>query len=318
MKIIHKIITSAVLLALSGTVFGQNAPNGSTQPSATPDTTLPAYMSGIKINYVRSWQPSKAITDPNTVVTSGLVKDVKESTQYLDGLGRPLQSVTKAISPNGKDIVAPVTYDAYGQERFKFLPYEAGTGNGQFKMAPFTEPATFYSTQYPGESIFYSKTDFEGSPLHRPLKQMAPGNSWAGSGNGVSQQYLVNTADDNVRIWDITSDPAAVPVARSTPYQAGLLFKNVTIDEAQHKVEEYKNKEGQVILKKCRLTKPWELDMMVGCLPIMCMMISATCVLYCLLKWSTLCEPTIGYFLITWRYRHSAFNMCTMPATAWC
>lgn len=253
MKIIHKIITSAVLITLSGTAFGQNAPDASTRPAATPDITLPAYTSGIKINYVRSWQPSKAFTTANDVMNSGLVKEVKESTQYLDGLGRPLQSVTKGISPAGKDIVAPVTYDQYGRESYKFMPYEAGTGNGQFKMSPFTEPATFYSTQYPGESIFYGKTDFESSPLNRTIKTMAPGNSWAGSGNGVSQQYLVNTVNDDVRIWDITLDPGAAPVARGTPYAAGLLFKNVTIDEAQHKVEEYKNKEGQVILKKVQV-----------------------------------------------------------------
>jgi RHS repeat-associated protein len=89
---------------------------------------------------------------------------------------------------------------------------------------------------------------------------MAPGNSWAGSNRGVGMDYLVNTATDGVRIWNIASNlltyankdvSTNIPfIPAAVTYSAGELYKNVTTDEAGNKVEEYKDKEGQVVLKK--------------------------------------------------------------------
>jgi RHS repeat-associated protein len=81
---------------------------------------------------------------------------------------------------------------------------------------------------------------------------MAPGNSWAGAGVGVSQQYLVSTVADSVRIWTITAADGSVP-ASTTRYNAGELYKNMTTDEAGNAVVEYKDKEGRVVLKKVQI-----------------------------------------------------------------
>lgn len=194
------------------------------------------------------------ITDPAAVVANGQVKDVRQTTQYFDGLGRPLQTVSKHILPgSGNDLVAPVVYDNFGREQYKYLPYGV-SGTGQFRLNPFGEQASFLPGQYPGETVYYSETKFEQSPLNRVEQTLAPGNSWAGSGRGISNQYLVNTVGDAVKIWDIGPNAADYPIARPANYEAGQLYKNVTKDEADHEVVEFKDKEGHVILKKVQLT----------------------------------------------------------------
>ncbi len=251
--------------------------------NATGTVTTPYkpsnYAAGTLVNYIRTWQPQLPTADASYVTSSSrTVDEVNVSTQYFDGLGRPLQTVGWQASPDKKDIVAPVVYDEFGRESYHFLPYTSpkasASGNpGQFKMNPFTEQSTFYTSTYKteqpaitNEKFFYSKTNFESSPLNRISETYAPGNSWAGSEilntnaaseRKVSMQHLVNTTADAVRIWTITfnttiADITNIPTS-SSAYGAGQLYKTVTIDEAGNAVVEYKDKEDQVILKKVQI-----------------------------------------------------------------
>ncbi len=173
--------------------------------------------------------------------------------------------VQRGIAPGQKDLVAPVIYDAFGREALKYLPYaDQGSATGNFKTDPFNTQKGFYEngTLSPGtvgESVSYSRTDYEASPLNRPLRAYAPGNSWAkedlstverGGNKPVAQQYLVNTSADAVRIWDMGAN--GIPVT-SAIYGDGQLYKNVTTDETNYSVVEYKDKEGQVVLKKVQI-----------------------------------------------------------------
>jgi hypothetical protein len=239
------------------------------------------YTTGIPINYIRIYEPQQPTTDAAYVTSSSRTVDqVNVSTQYFDGLGRPLQMVNWQASPDKQDIVTPVVYDGMGREQYKFLPYTSPTastsGNpGQFKTNPFTEQSTFYTTTYKteqpavaNEKYFYSKTNFDASPLSRVLETYAPGNSWAGSEilntdaaseKKVSVQYMTNTGStgDNVQIWTIgfnttIADNTNIPTS-SGAYGAGELFKTVTKDEAGNATVEYKDKQGHVILKKVQI-----------------------------------------------------------------
>src|SRR6185437_853234 len=225
------------------------------------------------VNYVRERDAMGRITDMVQFTAAGY-SDVQETTHYFDGLGRPLQTVQRQHSPgnNPVDMVAPVVYDQFGREVYKYLPYAAGAGNttdGQFKQDPFTDQQNFYQNVYPiqqpaynGEQVYYGQTNYEASPLNRVLQTMAPGNNWAGNGKGVSQQYLINTASDSVVIWYVGNDTLTYQnndIATNIPtslgyYVPGQLYKNVTIDEAGHAVVEYKDKEGLVILKKVQVS----------------------------------------------------------------
>src|SRR5687768_7938872 len=112
-----------ILTVLSNTMQAQqqNQPATSNPPAPTIRSTPGVYTSPT-INYVRTWTANAPITDPGLLITSGY-KDVKQTTEYADGLGRPLQTVNRQSTPQAKDIVSPVEYDAFGREVYQYLPY---------------------------------------------------------------------------------------------------------------------------------------------------------------------------------------------------
>lgn len=254
------------LFSLPCLSLAQNTPGGPARPTATP-VAVPAAYTNTTINYVRTWIPAAPSADPAYISSPARsVSEVKQSTQYIDGLGRPLQIVDKAAGGQGHDVVKPVVYDAFGREQFNYLPYIASNiTDGKFKTNPFADQRDFYRDKVPGaagESVYYSRTDFEASPLNRVLKSYAPGNSWAkndpatverGGNRPVEKQYLINTASDSVRIWRVPANNV-IPVSSSTDiYAAGQLFKNILIDESGNQVVEYKDKEDNLVLKKVQM-----------------------------------------------------------------
>ncbi len=236
----------------------------------TPAAPPAPYATDVKINYVREWTPTAPITDAAIVPTSP-VEEVKTTTGYLDGLGRPLQSVSKQASPNKKDVVSAAVYDNLGRETYKYLPFTAtstGAGelidNGAFKLNPFQQQAAFMAAQYgtQGETFFYSQTDYEPSPLNRPVKSFAPGNSWVGSrGSGSEKatqiQYSYNNVNDAVINWSIAPAQGSLPSpfggAGGGLYLPGQLQKTTAINEHGKQVVEFKDKEGNVVLKSVQV-----------------------------------------------------------------
>ncbi|HNP55007.1 MAG TPA: hypothetical protein PKK69_10315, partial [Ferruginibacter sp.] len=65
--------------------------DGPSQFSAFP-ATPPAYNAAAKVNFVRSWIPRKPITNVADVNTQA-DRYIDQATNYVDGLGRPLQAV---------------------------------------------------------------------------------------------------------------------------------------------------------------------------------------------------------------------------------
>ncbi|WP_218587977.1 DUF6443 domain-containing protein [Chitinophaga jiangningensis] len=205
---------------------------------------------------MRTWAPAIPLTNATDVSSrTKPVSQVKEQTAYVDGLGRPLQSVVKGISPQGRDLVTPVIYDQFGREVTKYLPYTSTTGDGNLKLNPFLEQQQFYQG-YPSaqnNTIYYSETEFEASPLNRQLKSYAAGNGWARTkGNHpIEQQYLVNESADQVVIWTVDISGNAVA---SGYYAPGTLYKEVIINEDGAKVISFKDKSDVLILKKTEQT----------------------------------------------------------------
>lgn len=247
-------------------VLEAQTPGGGGRPTASP-FTLPAAYGDTAVNYIRTWTSSAPTTDPAFIISpSGTTQEVKQITQYFDRLGRLMQTVNKAISPGGKDMVTPVVYDDFGREQFKYLPYIPQTGNtsdGSFRPNFAPAQKAFYDAVpgTTGENVYYSRIDYEASPLNRVLKTYAPGASWAkndlstterGGNHPIENQYLLNTVADSVRIWDIGAY-AGLPTS-SGFYSAAQLYKNVTIDEAGNQTIEYKDIENKVVLKKVQIS----------------------------------------------------------------
>ncbi|SDF77522.1 DUF6443 domain-containing protein [Chitinophaga filiformis] len=245
--------TLLLTAAFIGGVSAQT-PNTQTAPPAVSQSvnTVPAaYGSTGKINYIRTWKANKRIgLDADIISTSRTAQEVKQSTQYFDGLGRVIQTVEKSASPLGMDMVTPILYDSLGRESIKYLPYTSTTGTGKFKLNAFGEQATFMGSQYSGEKVYYQRREYEISPLNRELRNFSPGNSWAKEGGNrpVSIQELSNTVADSVRDWRMSST-SPIPTSTTT-YMAGYLFKRITTDENGSQVIEYKDKKDHLLLRK--------------------------------------------------------------------
>ncbi|MEJ0106573.1 MAG: DUF6443 domain-containing protein [Bacteroidota bacterium] len=237
-------------------------------PDAQSPQVVPAAYSNIHVNYIRSWDVVKPETNSNNITTSSTIQQFKMSTQYFDGLGRPIQNVIKqgslATGSTAIDLVSPFVYDQFGRETYKYLPFAANNtdGNssitdGSFKMNPFQQQATFMQGQFSsqGETYFYSKNNFEASSLDIVDKVMAPGNSWVGSNRGTETKYWTNTVTDDIKKWNVTDVANSLGTyAINGYYLAGELYKNISVDEHAKQVIEFKDKEGKVILKKVQLT----------------------------------------------------------------
>lgn len=272
----RNIFSVAILFACSVSLAQTpqaNKPNGQSQAGNLSSSFVPclpgAYPSNIKVNYVRSQDATgkfTSVSDMETALNSiDGYKKVRENTQYVDGLGRPLQAVSRRITPGATDLIAPSVYDKHGREVHKFLPYSSDAEDGKMRIDPFNEQKAYMQSQHAGEQVFYGVTRYEPSPSGRPQKSLAAGNSWAGSENSaeersVKQLYLVNTGND-VRFWKTTDNALAwtgneetinIPSSNDF-YPAGELYKNVTIDEAGNAVVEYKDMEGMVVLKKVQV-----------------------------------------------------------------
>jgi len=210
------------------------------------------------------------------------VCEVNQTIQYLDGLGRPIETVAAKASPAGNDIVQPVAYDVYGRETTKYLPYVTpGSNNGAYRSAAIGEQGIFYhppgstSGSQQGNGIInttspYAQTNFEPSPLNRVIEQGAPGDVWqpvinSTTGHTIKTLYTSNNgtsfASDSVhgnqaRLFQVTinSDNSRALYSNGT-YAAGTLYITITQDENWQigragTIEEYKDKDGRVILKR--------------------------------------------------------------------
>jgi RHS repeat-associated protein len=227
------------------------------------------YGSNMKVNYVRSWDVNAPGQDIDNLEAQPL-KAVRQVTQYMDGLGRPLQTVAKQGSlptgpqpVGGMDMVTAQTYDTIGRERYQYLPFVANGANGQFKQDPFAQQQVFMQAQYgqptgsggQGETYFYGQNDYEASPLDRPLKTMKPGNSWVGTGRGIGHGLFVNTALDSVRIWTVmeSANGGFGNYTVTGTYATGELYKNIFTDEHGKQTIEFKDKKGNTLLRKVQL-----------------------------------------------------------------
>ena len=204
-------------------------------------------------NYVQTRDISRpGVLDLTSAAALTNVADVKQTTQYFDGIGRPMQTVQWQASPAGQDMVSVQVYDAYGREINKYIPYTSPSTDGNFKTQAMAELQAFNGAQFSNDQFFYGQVVPDNSPLDRTLATYAPGNSWVGSGRGMTAQYLFNDIIDSVHIWNINVSQGGLPTDQGI-YGAGELRKNISTDEDGRQTVSYVDKMGLTLLKKVKL-----------------------------------------------------------------
>ncbi|WP_238567926.1 DUF6443 domain-containing protein [Flavobacterium sp. ASV13] len=214
-------------------------------------------------NFVYTAAPKKAV---QAAAYSSLTKDeINQSVTYFDGLGRPIQSIVINQGANGENIITPMEYDGYGRQVIDYLPYTATNGGMSYPkidpVAAITATKGFYSNKYAGTVNPFSQKKLESSSLGRMLKQAAPGTAWAmDAGHEIKFEYQANK-DGEVRMFKVSSSGLNsagvydITFLDSGTYPVNELYKTITYDEnttpgAKVGTEEFKNKEGQIVLKR--------------------------------------------------------------------
>lgn len=223
-------------------------------------------------NYIYTVSPLVPTTDITTLTDN----EKLESIQYFDGLGRAKQTIGIRAGGDQQDIVTHFTYDQFGRQKKEYLPYIVSNNGGEIQMGDVgLETNTFYQNRYPDDFLglstnavnAYSEKHLEDSPLNRVLEQGAPGKDWkvnttSNTDHTIKFEYLSNRVTDYVkeyRVSFINNDTQSPELEDTGVYEAGELYKTITKDEnwqpnqthpKNHTTEEYKNKQGQVVLKR--------------------------------------------------------------------
>ena len=247
----------------------------------TPMAALDATATAVSdINFVRSWAPRVAITD-SVQVRQADVDSAAMSTTYLDGLGRPVQTVQRKASPNRLDVVQPQVYDALGREPKQYLPYTATADNlhspqGYYYRA-INDQTRFYSrTTPPGGGAgplalddviqgiartgrAFAESVFEASPLNRVVAQGAAGETWqVGNGHIVERTERPNTEVDSVLRFEPGYASGVIDPGYQGFYAPGELWGTDVADvhgpneltAHGYRTIEWKDREGQVVLRQ--------------------------------------------------------------------
>ncbi|HEX8577020.1 MAG TPA: DUF6443 domain-containing protein [Flavobacterium sp.] len=211
-------------------------------------------------NYVITKAYKQATTTP--FILPG-PDQAKVNITYFDGLGKPVQQIANQQSNTGKDIITHISYDAMGRQEKQYLAFPAATTNMVYDPDSYTKTLSYYNTpKYENTVNPYSQVQFEASPLGRVLQQAAPGNDWAiDSGHTIKMDYQANTTADEVHqlhaitTWDDAQGVYNIRLSDQGIYSTGELYKTITKDEnwtggTNHTTEEFKDKEGRVVLKR--------------------------------------------------------------------
>src|SRR5690606_6404049 len=143
----------------------------------------------------------------------------------------------------------------------EYLPYASATDIGQYRSGALGATTGFYNVaKYESTANPYSEKTLESSPLSRVMSQAAPGYDWRkGGGHEIGFEYRTNIANE-VKVFGVDlayANNTYTPILTggSSYYDANKLYKTVTKDEnwssgTDHTTEEFKDKQGRVILKR--------------------------------------------------------------------
>lgn len=211
-----------------------------------PNTTLPEMPLNIVPtgqNYIRTTTPiiEKSAVSYNT-------DEEMVSYQYFDGLGRPTETVQRAITSLKSDLVNIQEYDEFGREANSWLPVAIASNSGTF--ADLTKVKTAITAVYPNETAPYSKPVYEYSPLNRIQQEYGPGAAWHNNSKAVKIEYLSNTSAHVCGKFTTTDDKVTVSLTRSGSHTVNELYVTKITNEDGYISYEFKNKSGQVILTR--------------------------------------------------------------------
>jgi RHS repeat-associated protein len=214
------------------------------------------------LNYIRIYEPIRNNITNEIPIHNEIdyVNEWRESITYFDGLGREMQQTLVKGSSYGNDIIVPVIYDDFGLKKETYLPYaiaqDGDNGSGGYRPLPINETKDFHKNYYGELDGEYplSNIKFDGSPLNRVMRQSNPGSDWKLNGiNTLSYEYKTNETSEMYKFSISESNQ----LIKDGCYDPNTLFKNIFLDEDNHKTIEYKDLNNRVVTKSVYTGTEW-------------------------------------------------------------
>ena len=162
---------------------------------------------------------------------------------YLDGLGRNVQTVGYQRSPSHTDVVMKhVVYDQFGRINKEVLPTLATTNTGEYQNTVITLAQNFYT---PDTAPFSESIAFDQSPLNRVRQAVGSGQAWRD--NNKKTNLYDESAGSDVRFYYLNSDDNLV---LDGTYPTNSLFKKRIVDEQGNTTIEIRDMRGRLIQKQ--------------------------------------------------------------------
>lgn len=140
-----------------------------------------------------------------------------ESRQYLDGLGRPIQTVEVGQGPNGNDLLSSVAYDNRGRLKHNYETIESANNTGAYVA--------------PASNAKKSTIGYHSSPLNRdsastPTEWFAATMAYSAnqSSDGVVNQVTGQPFPDNSLFKQTVTDPNGNPSITFTDLKGRLIL----------------------------------------------------------------------------------------------
>lgn len=206
-------------------------------------SALTAYSQSTDQNYICTIVPRVETTDASSLSPSQALITVG----YFDGLGHPVQTVAKGITPSSQDLVSIVEYDEAGRQTREWLPVAMNGTAGSYRTSE--EVKAHSSSFYDGDEYAYVHTSYDYSPLNRVLKKLGPGADWHLNDQAQCFGYFTNTAIGELSVPYITIEgdklrmngtyPAGSFTVRSVEEEGGVTYYEFT--DMEGKLIKYKN-----------------------------------------------------------------------------
>lgn len=172
--------------------------------------------------------------------------------EYIDGLGRKLQSVIVQGSPSLRDAVVPYEYDANGRMVKEYGSFNSIQINGAFQSTAVADLQSYFLSPpfaVPTDTRPFKENIFENSPLERITDVYLPGFAWKDGtvAKGIKTLTKVNTFAEGIIKWKYATGGL---LERDGIYADNQLMVEEVTDEQGKITRTYKSLRGLVLLNR--------------------------------------------------------------------
>jgi len=191
--------------------------------------------------------PTVGITSSRSyILTRQMLSDTgtsfQEQVEYFDGLGRPVQTVLKGVTPNACDLVDFTDYDSRGNvwRRWKSIPV-AGFSGAFINNLPLKAPMVC------GDARPYSEAVYVNCQQEAPARSIGLGENWKGHASHSFRKTNSKEAPFDCAYLTVSSN--GIPVLEGNWADGELSVIHQT-DEDNNECLIFTDKLGRIILER--------------------------------------------------------------------